>query len=313
MPLECSPHPERSRRIWSQSQSQACRRVSYLHDEARRLRRRRLRLQRHLRHETGGVVGDEKRRRVGHRFEQLLDPCRLLGREILQHIGQHELLGAGMADADAHAPVIVGEERIDRAQPVMPGGAAAALDPQLALGEIELVMDDRDLAGSELEEARRGADRFAGIVHEGLRLQHHDAFAADRPFRELALEAILEGGKGMAADDLVHRHEADIVPGARIAGPGIAEPDDEAHQLFRLPPPPAFGPAPPPALGAPPAAPASAAAAAPGPPPPPPPPGAAAGAPSMTPASAAAAAAAAAPAAAARSSRTPLRAPRRTM
>src|SRR5260221_13325729 len=183
-----------------------------------------------------------------------------------------------MADADAHAPVIVGEERIDRAQPVMPGGAAAALDPQLALGEIELVMDDRDLAGSELEEARSGADRFAGIVHEGLRLQHHDAFAADRPFREFALEAILEGREGMAADDLVHRHEADIVPGARIAGPGIAEPDDEAHQLFLSPPPfgaAAPGFAPPPAAGA--------APAEPGAPPAPAPVGAPGGAPSRTP------------------------------
>ena len=34
----------------------------------------------------------------------------------------------------------------------------------------------------------------------------------------------------MAAGDRVHRHEADIVPVARIAGPGIAEPDQKPHR-----------------------------------------------------------------------------------
>src|SRR5579885_2896617 len=192
---------------------------------------RRPRQQRHLAHEARRVIGDEERRRLGDGIQQRAHPIQLLGREVLQHVMQDQLLGAGMADADADAPIVVGEKRVDRAQPVMAGGAAAALHPQLSLLEVELVVDDGDLAGIELEEARRRAHRLTAVVHEGLRLQQHDLAPGDRPFRELALEARPEGAERMAADDRVHRHEADIVPRTLVAGSGIAEPDDEAHQL----------------------------------------------------------------------------------
>src|SRR5258706_479533 len=80
-----------------------------------------------------------------------------------------------------------------------------------------------------------------GLVCSATLVMKPAASSAARPRGEDALEAFLGRGKGMGADGRVPRHEADIVPGARIAGPGIAEPDDEAHQLFLSPPPPAFG------------------------------------------------------------------------
>ena len=48
---------------------------------------------------------------------------------------------------------------VDRAQAVMAGGAAAALDLELARREVDLVVDDGDLLGRDLVEARGGADR----------------------------------------------------------------------------------------------------------------------------------------------------------
>ena len=57
--------------------------------------------------------------------------------EILQHIGSHQLLDAGMADAEPHPPVIGADRGVDRAQPVMARRAAAALDPELAGREVD--------------------------------------------------------------------------------------------------------------------------------------------------------------------------------
>ena len=59
-----------------------------------------------------------------------------------------------MADADAHADVVVAEMRCDRSQAVMAGAAAAGLHPHLAGHQIQLVMEDDDVGRVELVEAR---------------------------------------------------------------------------------------------------------------------------------------------------------------
>ena len=76
-------------------------------------------------------------------------------------------------------------------------------------------MDDDDLPGVELVEMRRRLHGAAGIVHVGLGLQQHDLLAGDLAFGDEAVEAAAPGPEAMAADDRVHRHEADIVPVAR--------------------------------------------------------------------------------------------------
>src|SRR5882672_4781887 len=94
-----------------------------------------------------------------------------------------------MADADPDAPVIRPDHRIDRAQAVVAGIAAAALDPDLAGPQIELVMDHHDLARRDLVEAHRRKDRFARQVHKGLRAEQKPSLTGDHALRELALEA----------------------------------------------------------------------------------------------------------------------------
>src|SRR5947207_5836127 len=136
-----------------------------------------------------------------------------------------------MPDADPDPPVIGADHRIDRAQPVMAGRAAAALDPHLARPQIELVVDHDDLFRRDLVEAHRRQNRVAGIVHEGLRQEQQTARARDHPLGEFALEAVAKRREAIPPRDRLGGHEADIVAVAGIARARIAEPDDQAHRL----------------------------------------------------------------------------------
>ncbi len=71
-------------------------------------------------------------------------------------------LGPGMADADAHAAIILAAMRVDRPQPVVAAIAAADLDPHLGLREVDLVVEHGDRRQWQLVEAHGFADRLAG-------------------------------------------------------------------------------------------------------------------------------------------------------
>ena len=81
---------------------------------------------------------------------QRLDPGPLVLGEVLEHVMLHHLLDAGMADADAHAAIIVADMRGDRAQPVVAGDAAAGLDPHLGGREVDLVVEHHDVGRPSL-------------------------------------------------------------------------------------------------------------------------------------------------------------------
>ena len=76
-----------------------------------------------------GIVGDD--------VAQRLDPGPFALGEILQHVGFHQILVAGMADADAHAAIVVADMRGDRAQAVVAGIAAAGFHPHFAGRQFE--------------------------------------------------------------------------------------------------------------------------------------------------------------------------------
>src|SRR5579883_2222853 len=267
---------------------------------------------RHLAHVAfiglGATLG-QQRRFLGQRVQEFGQPAglviALVRLEVAQHPVQHEVLVAGMADADADATIVVADMGVDVAQAVVAAGAAALLHAHAAGRKVELVVEHHHAVQRHLEIAHRLTNRAARFVHEGLGLEHDGALAAQVTLGHQAVEALAPRREDTAADDLVHRHESHVVPVPRIAGPGIAEPDQQEHRpvLCRrrsayffagagaLPP--AAGAAAPAAGAAPPAAGAApgAAGAAPG-----------AAAPSATAGAAAAAAASAALAAA--SSRT---------
>ena len=100
----------------------------------------------------------------GDVVEQRLEPRRVRLGEVVQNVGRDRVLRPRVADADAHARVLVAEVGGERAQAVVAGVAAAGLHLDLARREVELVVKDDDVADVELQEAdgiaRRAADSF---------------------------------------------------------------------------------------------------------------------------------------------------------
>src|SRR5471032_2061780 len=137
-----------------------------------------------------------------------------------------------MADADAQAPVILRAERGgDVLQAVVAARRAALLQPRDAGHQIELVVHHQHLVGRDLVETRQPADRLAGAVHEGLRLQQPHFVAGDGRLGEQRVEAALalQARAGQAAGQVVDQPEAGVVAGLFVFGAGIAEADDQTY------------------------------------------------------------------------------------
>src|SRR5215467_15238428 len=90
-------------------------------------------------------------------------------------------------------------------------------------------MDDGDVVGRNLKKPGGVANRLAGRVHIGLRLQQQYPLAADRRVGKLTLEAAAKSREPVAAGNRVGRHEPDIVAVAGVTGARITETDEEAH------------------------------------------------------------------------------------
>src|SRR5205085_7550319 len=70
------------------------------------------------------------------------------------------------ADADAQAQEVLSSERLrDRAQAVVTRKTAAEADLEPAHREVDVVVDDEERAGIDLEEARGRPDRPTRLVH----------------------------------------------------------------------------------------------------------------------------------------------------
>ncbi len=169
------------------------------------------------------VIGDEAWQFFGDSDQQGIDPSAVGLGEVLQHVVVHQILVAGVADAEAHPPVVAPDMGIDRAQAVVPAVATTTLDPHLAGGEVEVIVQDDDLVEVELVVSSNLAQSTAGVVHVGLRLETKHLARAHPAFGDIALQAPAPRTEAVTARDLLHRHEADVVPIALIARTGIAE------------------------------------------------------------------------------------------
>src|ERR671918_569531 len=110
----------------------------------------------------------------------------------------------------------------ERAEAVVTGEAAAEARLETAWLEVGLVMEDEDLLGRELEEARRRAHRTARLVHVGLRLQKRGLPPVEPDLREVAGELRPERA-AVPTRELVADHEADVVARPRVLAPGISQ------------------------------------------------------------------------------------------
>src|SRR5690606_1544640 len=80
-----------------------------------------------LAHETGVVATDEQFRLFGERLEERVEPFGVDLGEIAEHMVGDEVLGAGVADADANAPVVLAAMRVEGLDAVMSAGTATLL------------------------------------------------------------------------------------------------------------------------------------------------------------------------------------------
>src|SRR3546814_12933302 len=95
-------------------------------------------------HEARGAAARQQRNGIGHRIEQLLQPGLVCLGEVAQHVAVHQVLVAGMADAQAHAPELLADVSRQRADAVVAAGAAALLHADLAGREVDLVVEHDD-------------------------------------------------------------------------------------------------------------------------------------------------------------------------
>lgn len=130
----------------------------------------------------------------------------------------------------AHALEIGADMLGNAAQAVVTRVATAILDPKPPGREIEFIVEHDHVAGVQLVKAHGLGDGSSGVVHEGMRLQRKHLLAGNQPLGHFALKALAVGRKVMAADDFVHRHEADVMAIVGILGARIAESDQQSHR-----------------------------------------------------------------------------------
>src|SRR3972149_2892819 len=107
------------------------------------------------------------------------------------------------------------------------GGAAASAQAHFADRQVEVVVDDEQLARVVQPEASHQVrDGLAALVHEGARLGERDLLAGDLAPAQRCLAARVELD-AVAACEPVHRPEADVVAVGGILLARVAEADDQ--------------------------------------------------------------------------------------
>src|SRR5215211_1920148 len=165
----------------------------------------------------------------------------------LEHVVGRVLAARGAADADADPQEVRGAERLgDVLEAVVAGRAAVAADLELAVGQVDLVVDDDDPVHRCLVPAGQQRGRAAGLVDVAVGPgQHHPGVAvADLGHLGPGAGGPLEGGPGPPGQ-LRDHHGPGVVPAVAVLVVGVAQPQDDpgaatvgAGAGHRRPPPP---------------------------------------------------------------------------
>ena len=149
------------------------------------------------------------------------------GRELAQHVVGRILAAGRATDAEPHPFVVLAAERGRHGpQAVVPAVAAAALEPQRAEGQIELVVHDDDALDGDLVEPGHRHHRAARLVHERPRLGQHHRHAGQPSLDDVRADPCAPAKRPPArVGEQVHDEEAGVVPGAlRSAGRDCPDP-----------------------------------------------------------------------------------------
>jgi hypothetical protein len=110
--------------------------------------------------------------------------------------------------------------------------AAALLQAEHPVVDVNLVMDDRDSGNGDLVERAQRRDRTTGQVHERHRLgQHHsltvDSGDADTAFQNLRAGCVRLECTAHSAREEIGDEEPDVMPVPGVLRTGISEPGDQ--------------------------------------------------------------------------------------
>ena len=123
------------------------------------------------------------------------------------------------------------EGLLETAQAVVPAQTLAFLEPHLAEGQLDLVVDHEYPLDGDLVPARGLDGRLAGQIHEGHGQQQHHADARHRPSPARPWKRERSRGQTVAPPQLLPHHEADVVAVELVLGPGIAQRDDQVDRV----------------------------------------------------------------------------------
>lgn len=140
-------------------------------------------------------------------------------------------------DADAQAGEFLSAEVFDDVfDAVVSGCGRIGGDLVFSQWQIEFVLDDEDVVGGEFVEIHEFADGYSGKVHEGLRFDEQDFLAAQDAFGDFGVELLVEGKfrKRPRLAEGVEDYEADIVPRVFVLFAGVAQADDEFHEVVLM-------------------------------------------------------------------------------
>ena len=171
--------------------------------------------------------------RQGHHLERLihrlLDALPLVRRGPVKHIVDHLVPMTGMADADAQPQEIVATQMRDQiAQTVVAAVATALFETRRTRRQIQLIMDDQNLATRNPEESGQRCHRPATAVHERRGFLQAAVVALELAAADIGMElCLVVQATAMVVGKPVNKPEPGVMPGLCIFRPGVAQTDDE--------------------------------------------------------------------------------------
>src|SRR5215203_4950410 len=146
----------------------------------------------------------------------------------LEHVVGRVLAARGAADADADPQEVRGAERLgDVLEAVVAGRAAVAADLELAVGQVDLVVDDDDPVHRCLVPAGQQRGRAPGLVDVAVGPGQHDPGVAVADLGHLGpVAGPLQLGPGPLGQQRDH-HGPGVVAAVAVLVVGVAEPEHD--------------------------------------------------------------------------------------
>ena len=115
------------------------------------------------------------------------------------------------------------------AQAVVGARAALGPDAHLAEGQVDIVHDQKHLSGLQLVKRHGVRHREPAQIHEGLGLDEHQLFPAQKGFADHALELQFFDGRVQLRRDDADDVKPDVVPGMLVFFARVPQAHNGSH------------------------------------------------------------------------------------